>query len=175
MEQEQVNNNTEQTNENVNKNEKKIFIARVIAFVLFGAVLPFIFIAWRFDIFSVKDATSPRISLTGWGVIAIIIVFFFIRYCMSIIKRSIPFSLTYQILSGFIKVILPLILCYVVVVALQNSFGYFKQALMITICCEAVAIVINPFPKYLHDKGIEHAEGIMDLFIKKWKDKEKEE
>ena len=174
MEQEQVNTNETTQNEDLEqkKKEKKIFIARMIGFTLFGAILPFIFIAWRFDIFRVGASdVSPKISLSGWGLLGIIVVYFFIRYCMNVLKRSIPYSLTYQIVSGFIKVIMPLILVYAIVVALKNSFNVFQQALFITICCEAVAIIINPLPKYMHDKGIEHASGIMDLFIEKWKNK----
>ena len=51
---------------------KKVFIARTILFCIFGCVLPFVFIAWRFEIFS---SGGSRVSLTGWGVIGILIVF----------------------------------------------------------------------------------------------------
>ena len=82
--------------------------------------------------------------------------------------------MTYQILSGLIKVILPLILVYLVVNAIEDSIRQFKQALFIVIGCEAIAIVVNPFPKYMHDKGIEHTENLMDTFIAKWKKKDGE-
>lgn len=157
----------EQSNDELK--EKKVFIARLILFVLFGCVLPFVFIAWRYQIFG-----GTRISLTGWGFIAILIVFFFVMYCLKILKNSIPFSMTYQVLSGFIKVILPLILVLLVVNALEDSIRQFKQALIVTILCEGIAIVINPLPKYMHDKGIEKNENLMDTFITKWKAKEKE-
>lgn len=157
----------EQSNDELK--EKKVFIARLILFVLFGCVLPFVFIAWRYQIFG-----GTRISLTGWGFIAILIVFFFVMYCLKILKNSIPFSMTYQVLSGFIKVILPLILVLLVVNALEDSIRQFKQALIVTILCEGIAIVINPLPKYMHDKGIEKTENLMDTFITKWKAKEKE-
>lgn len=149
---------------------KKVFIARVILFCIFGCILPFVFIAWRFQIFS----NGGGVSLTGWGVIGILIVFFFILYCLKILKNSIPFSMTYQILSGVIKVILPLILLLLLVNALEDSIRQFKQALIIVIGCEAIAIVVNPFPKYMHDKGIEKTENLMDTFISKWKKKESE-
>lgn len=163
--------------ENVVDNEKeeikakKVFIARTILFAIFGCVLPFVFIAWRFEIFS---NGGSRVSLTGWGVIAIIIVFFFVVYCLKILKNSIPFSMTYQILSGLIKVILPLLLLLIFINALEDSIKQFKQALCIVIGCEAVAIVVNPFPKYMHDKGIEKTDNLMDTFIEKWKKKESE-
>lgn len=158
-----------ETNEN---KDKKVFIARTILFCIFGCVLPFVFIAWRFEIFS---NGGSHISLTGWGVIGILIVFFFVLYCLKILKNSIPFSMTYQILSGAIKVILPLILLLLLVNALEDSIRQFKQALIIVIGCEAIAIVVNPFPKYMHDKGIEKTENLMDTFITKWKKKESEQ
>lgn len=157
-----------ETNEN---KDKKVFIARTILFCIFGCILPFVFIAWRFEIFS---SGGSHISLTGWGIIGILIVFFFILYCLKILKNSIPFSMTYQILSGAIKVILPLILLLLLVNALEDSIRQFKQALIIVIGCEAIAIVVNPFPKYMHDKGIEKTENLMDTFIEKWKKKESE-
>ena len=159
--------NAVETNES---KDKKVFIARVILFCIFGCILPFVFIAWRFQIFS----NGGGVSLTGWGVIGILIVFFFILYCLKILKNSIPFSMTYQILSGVIKVILPLILLLLLVNALEDSIRQFKQALIIVIGCEAIAIVVNPFPKYMHDKGIEKTENLMDTFISKWKKKESE-
>ena len=157
-------------NENVKQVDKetKIFIARFILFVLTGVVLPFVFIAWRYDIFRVGNV-SPKVSLTGWGFIALIIVFCFVKYCVSVLKQTIPYSLTYQIISGFTKVILPLLLVYCAVLGIKNSIEMFQQALLITIICESVAIIVNPLPKYMHDKGIEHASGIMDLFIEKVK------
>ena len=157
-----------ETNEN---KDKKVFIARTILFCIFGCILPFVFIAWRFEIFS---NGGSHISLTGWGIIGIMIVFFFVLYCLKILKNSIPFSMTYQILSGAIKVILPLILLLLLVNALEDSIRQFKQALIIVIGCEAIAIVVNPFPKYMHDKGIEKTENLMDTFISKWKKKESE-
>ena len=160
-----------ETENNEKKKERNIFITRVIFFTLFACVLPFVFIGWRYDIFRVHNDINPRVSLTGWGFLAIIIVFLFVRYCMNILKHSIPFSMTYQVLNGIIKVILPLLLLLFVVNALENSIALFKQALVVTIICEGVAIPINPFPKFMHDKGIEYTGGLMDMFVEKLKEK----
>lgn len=154
------------TSDNKSK-ETKIFIVRVILFAIFACVLPFVFIGWRYDIFRTSNEVSPKVSLTGWGFIAILIVFFFVRYCINVIKNAIPFSMTYQIINGVLKVIMPLLLLLFVVNALENSIELFKQALVITIICEAVAIPINPFPKYMHDKGIERTETLIDMVKEK--------
>lgn len=162
-------------NEETEKNRKKeikIFVIRIVLFVLFGCVLPFIFIAWRYDIFRVEKEVSAKVSLTGWGFIAIVIAFFFFRYIYKTLKSIMPYSYAYQIINGVLKVILPLVLVYIVASGIAKSIELFKQALAITMICEIVAIFVNPFPKYLHDKGVEKTEDIMDLFVKKWKEKD---
>ena len=146
---------------------KKVFVLRAIFFTLFACIIPFVFIAWRYSIFSVKE--NPRISLTGWGFVGVIIVFFFIRYLIMVIKKSIPHSLLAQVVNGFIKVLMPLILVYVVIGALESGLYLFKQALVITIISEAIAIVINPFPQYMYEKGIEDVEGLLDIVLKRFK------
>lgn len=151
------------------KKSNALFVWRMIGFTLFACILPFVFIAWRFDIFRIHNEVSARVSLTGWGFLAVIIVFLFVRYIMGALKQAIPFSLTYQILNGAMKVILPLVCLYCVVSALENSIALFKQALFVVIICESIAIVINPIPKFMHDRGIEHINGIMDLAIEKIK------
>ena len=40
-----------ETNETNEIKDKKVFIARTILFCIFGCILPFVFIAWRFEIF----------------------------------------------------------------------------------------------------------------------------
>ena len=146
---------------------KKVFVFRAIIFSLFACIVPFVFIAWRYSIFNVNK--NPKISLTGWGFVGIIIVFFFIRYMVLVIKKSIPHSLLAQVVNGFIKVLMPLILVYVIIGALESGLYLFKQALIITIISEAIAVVINPFPQYMYEKGVEDIEGLMDLAIKKIK------
>lgn len=110
-------------------------------------------------------------SITGWGLIAIIIVFVFVKYIIHALRLSTPYSMTFQILNGIVKVILPLLILYFVVSAIQNSIAIFKSALMFTILCELVAIPINPLPKYMHDKHIEYAGGLIDMAIDKWKNR----
>ena len=146
---------------------KKSFVIRSILFSLFACIVPFVFIAWRYSIFNVKD--NPRVSLTGWGFVGIIIVFFFVRYMVLVIKKSIPHSLLAQVINGFIRVLMPLILVYVVIGAIQSSIELFKQALVITIVSEALAIVVNPFPQYMFEKGVEDVEGLLDMVLKKVK------
>ena len=147
------------------KEEKRIFITRFIAFALFGAILPFTFIAWRYEIFRAKP-----MSLTGWGFIAIIIVAFFVLYVARALKKCFPHTMMAQCIGGFCKVILPLGILLLMVDGIKDNIDAFIQALTITIVCEAIAIPINPLPKYIWEHNIEMSNLKMDTFINKWQE-----
>jgi len=135
-------------------------------FSLFAGILPFVFIAWRYQIFNVAE---PKVSLTGWGFIGVVILFLFIVYMYNVAKKIFKYSLFFQIVSGFIKVILPILVVYIVVDNIENNIHLFKQALMVVILCELVAIIVNPFPKYMYENNIENITDIIGLGIKKGK------
>ncbi len=156
--------------------EKTIFLIRVILFMLFACILPFAFIAWRFGLFSQSQGSG--VALSGWGVIGIIIVLVFVIYTLKMLRMGQPYSLFTQILSGLIKVILPLVICLLVLKAMRNNIDSMIQALICAIICEMVAIVVNPLPKWVEDNHIEKENLKASNLIKKlgewWKIKDKE-
>jgi hypothetical protein len=103
-------------------------------------------------------------SLSGWGIVGILIVFFFVKYVLKMLKTGLPFSLFTQCISGILKVILPLVCVYMLVEALKGSIDYFAQALAFTIVCEIIAIPINPLPKWLADTRTEQLNGFAKKF-----------
>ena len=148
--------------------EKKIFLARLILFTIFACVLPFSFIAWRYHIFT----TLNSVSLSGWGIIAIVIALAFIVYVARMLKRGIPYSMLTQCIGGLLKVTLPLIILYVVVNAIKNQSEIFLQALLVVIISETIAIPINPFPKWLNDNQIKKEDSYFEKLKNWWKTKD---
>lgn len=148
--------------------EKKIFLARLILFTIFACVLPFSFIAWRYHIFT----TLNSISLSGWGIIAIVIALVFIVYVARMLKRGMPYSMLTQCIGGLLKVTLPLVLLYVVVNAIKNQSEIFLQALLVVIISETIAIPINPFPKWLNDNQIKKEDSYFEKLKNWWKTKD---
>lgn len=151
--------------------EKTIFLIRFIAFVIFACALPFAFIAWRFGLFSQSQGSG--VALSGWGVVAIIVVLIFAIYVLRMLKLGQPFSLFSQIVSGLVKVILPLVICLLVLRAMKNNIDAMIQALTCTIICEMVAIVVNPLPKWVEDNHIEReslkVSALFNKFTEWWK------
>lgn len=156
--------------------EKKIFIIRFILFTIFACVLPFIFIAWRYQLFRKVDS----IALSGWGLVAIIILFVFTIYVVKSLKKGLynkrKWSMGMQIVNGLLKIVLPLLTIYFIINSIQNSIDLFKQSLIITIISEMIAIPINPLPKWEMESFREGEENKMNTFFDKakiwWKGKD---
>lgn len=125
----------------------KKFVIRFILFTLFACILPFTFIAWRYELFSKVN----EMSLTGWGIIGILIIAIFCFYVLNAIKKGMPYSMFTQIVDGIIKVEMPLILVYLLLSNIQSTIDLFLQCIVCIIICEAIAIPINPLPKWIKE------------------------
>lgn len=151
--------------------ERKIFIARAIAWALFACVLPVLFIGWRYDLFRVVS----NVQFGGWGLIAVVMIFAFLTVFARYLKSGFPeWSMTKQIVSGVAKILIPLGALLAICVSIRSSLDYFIQALSCTLMCEAIAIPLNPFPKWVWDKSQGRFESSLDYLaerIGKGKDK----
>ena len=85
---------------------KKQFWIRLGLYILFGAVFPFVFLIWRFQLFQKVSG----LSIGGWGLIGIIFVAIFFLKLMKAVRKGLPFSLGTQVLEGVCKVIFPFLI-----------------------------------------------------------------
>ena len=81
-------------------------------------------------------------------------------YCIASLKTK--YFWWKQILVGTVKVILPLIAALFVATWLADNMAIMKEVLIVIIVCEAVAIVVNPFPKWCFENNIEGLVEITD-------------
>lgn len=158
--------------EKTESNAKAIFIARLSAFVIFSTILPACFVMWRYGIFTNGEV---KLNLAGWGLICSIIVFVVARYVMGQLKAVMPWSLFSQVVTGFMNVILPLLLVYFALTSMRDSMDLLIQCVLAIALSEAVAIVVNPFPQWRHDHNVEvesktfkeRAEQFAEIWSKK--------
>lgn len=147
--------------------DKLILAVRFIAFTAFAMVIPICIVGYRYDLFT----KVSKVQLSGWGIIAIIIAFIFTKYVARMLTKAFPYSMPTQILTGFFKVIVPLLILYMFVNSIKIDFELFLSSLKYIICCEIVAIPLNPLPKMVHDANLENEEQL----FKKWFSKENKE
>lgn len=145
------------------KMSKKEFWIRFATFSVFACILPFVFIAWRYKIFRQID----KMSLTGWGIIGMIIVAVFVFYLLKMVKKGLPYSMLTQIINGVAKVILPLALLYAMLSSIKTNINMFLQCLLVVIMCEVIAIPVNPLPKWLHDEKTNNLAESLGALLKK--------
>lgn len=155
---------------------KTVFGIRLVLWATFSAILPFIFIAYRYGIFT----KNSSISLSGWGFIGIIILLIFVITLVKYLYEGMKPGLFKQCVGGFCKVILPLLILLLLVEEIRSHIELVEQALGCVIVCELVGIPLNPFPEWLEKKRVEEgrekaqtlSEVFWDTFFKKKKDHE---
>lgn len=148
---------------------KKEFWIRTSVWVVFALLVPLGFICWRYNLF----VTINNVSFSGGGILGVVLLIIFLHVLFKYINSGmVGFSYTKQILNGVAKLIVPLVSVLLVVIAVRNSLDYFIQALGVTIISETIAIPVNPFPKWVHEKTQGEYESMLDILVKKLDTKE---
>ena len=160
----------------IESHPKTTFWSRFVLWAAFSVVLPLVFIFWRFDLFK----TVAKTQISGWEIIVIVLVAAFAFTVIRYIKLAFSgrYSLIGQILGGFCKIIIPLITFLLILDSLKNSIDMMIQVMGCITVCEAVAIPLNPLPKWAYDmqkdlKAEDRKETIdylLDGFFKRKKD-----
>lgn len=134
---------------------KKEFWYRFSVYILFGLLIPATFLIWRFKLFE----KVSKVSVGGWGIVAVIFVAIFFISMLKAIRKGMPFSITTQIIEGFCKLIIPLIIACTCIYFMQDLMKEMYQFLLVLILSETVAIVVNPIPQWAHENKIEEQEN----------------
>ena len=137
------------------KSETRIFWTRFTFYVIFAWIIPAGFLIWRFNLFNKIDS----ISIGGWGVVCILFSAGFFIKLMRQVRKGLPYSLGSQILEGYMKIVIPLLATLLCIYALQEFINQLIQFLIVVIISEAIAIPLNPFPKWIHDNHLEQEEN----------------
>ena len=165
-------NKREKTEEELQKEkEQKVFVARVIIWSLFSCVIPVLFIGFRYDLFRKASA----LQLSGWGLIAVIIIFVFLYVLIKYIRAGFTeWSMLRQIVDGVVKVVLPLGAILAIAISVKNNLDIFIQALSCVMICEVIALPINPFPEWVWKKSQGRFESAVDFIADRFYNKSKE-
>lgn len=158
----------EQVENKEKNNEKTIFIVRIILWSLFACVIPVVFIGWRYSLFEKVGG----LQLSGWGLIAIIIIFVFLYVIVKYIRAGfIEWSMTKQIINGICRVVIPLGALLAICISLRNSLDIFIQALTRVLFSEIIAIPLNPFPEWVWKKSQGRFENTIDFVANRFYNK----
>ena len=143
-------------------------IWKLILFLTFSVVAPTTYLIFRFNLFS---ETKVRIGIGGLIVFGVMLgtIGALIKYYLAGMKTK--YSFLKQLLQGLLRVIMPLTLALFVVIFLSDNMSIVKEALIVLIPSELIAIIFNPFPKWCFDNNV---EGLGEIAEKIFKKKESE-
>lgn len=138
------------------KMSKKEFWIRFGIWVSLAAIAPFTYLAIAYGLFSNNGGEGK--SLSGWGVFAVVFVSIVLIYIINQTKNSLPNgSFMKQCIGGFMALI-PLIAAILIIHSVRNVLADFERFLIIVFVCEAVAVPVNPLPKWAAENNIKLAE-----------------
>lgn len=151
------------------QHKRLIFWIRLIGFILIGGLIPFIYLVIRFNLFS-KLST---LNIGGWGIIAIIFIAVFIITMLKIVKKGMQFSFATKCINGIIKVIMPLGIFLVIIYFMKDYIDELFNFIVIVLCCEMIAIPLNPLPEWANQSKENKEEKKFVKFAKSfWKEKD---
>ena len=160
----------------INDHPKTTFWTRFVLWAIFSIGLPLIFIFWRFDLFK----TVAKTQISGWEIIVIILIAAFVFTVIRYVKLAFSgrYSLMGQILGGVCKIIVPLLAFLAVLNSVKNSIEMMIQVMGCITICEAIAIPLNPLPKWAYEmqKDVKDSEKketidyLLDGLFKRKKD-----
>ena len=150
--------------------EKKEFITRLILFLLFSLVVPISYISIRCQLWTQKTTISFWFILLVIIVIGVVAVL--IKYYLDGMKTK--YSMVKQILTGVIRVILPIGIVLLLAIWYKgraewivNHTNLFIEIVSIILVSEAIAIVVNPLPKWAFENNVDGLVEITDRILHK--------
>ena len=134
--------------ESKNKNNIKIFVARLVTYIMVGFVIPFTYLVWRYNLFS----KTERLNIGGWGIIAIIFSAIFFMVLVKKAGETIENETYKQVFDGIRKIFIPLLAVTLCVYAMYDFWRQLVEFLGILTVCETVAYIVNPIPQKIKEK-----------------------
>lgn len=143
----------------------KKFWTQLVVTGFFALIAPVTYLILRYNLFQ----TTSKLQIGLWGVVVIFIVFFVLKALISFYLEGMKTKYSYlkQIVSGFSKVLFPLFVLLVILVLIKDNTVLLIESTSVIIGCEAIAIMINPLPKWAFDNNVEGLGEIIDKISKK--------
>lgn len=146
------------------KNAKKFSISRtqtfwvqMVGFVFFTFVIPIISIAWKFGLFSERDAGY---RLTGWGILATLFVSLGLFSLIKRYTKDLPHSVLKQFLDTVLYLVLPLAFSTTILYLIKDVFEEVYFVLRVFLIFIPIGALINPLPGWAQKVEDDHQRDI---------------
>ena len=144
-----------------------LFIPRLVLWIGLTFVGPILAILTKFEAFT---KVENEIKFNGWAIVISLIVAIGIFYILKYVVSAMTFNYIAQLISGFINLILWLILGLLLVNAITNYSEQLKYVLIVSIITCSLGVMVNPLPRWsYHRKNKDLAASIGKELAKRGK------
>ena len=160
-------NEEEKTEEgsSIRKMSKTEFWTRLALWVVLALVVPIVYLAIAYGLFTCKSGSS--VQLSGWGVLAVVFAAAMLIVVVMQARATLPRgTFARQCIDGALALI-PLLCAILVIHAAKANMDGFEKFLIVTFICEALAVPANPLPHWGLQNHIEFSENFIVAAIKK--------
>ena len=160
-------NEEEKTEEgsSIRKMSKTEFWTRLALWVVLALVMPIVYLAIAYGLFTCKSGSS--VQLSGWGVLAVVFAAAMLIVVVMQARATLPRgTFARQCIDGALALI-PLLCAILVIHAAKANMDGFEKFLIVTFICEALAVPANPLPHWGLQNHIELSENFIVSAIKK--------
>lgn len=156
--------NTEEET-SIRKMSKTEFWTRLAAWAVLALVVPIVYLAIAYGLFTCKNGSSTQLS--GWGVLAIVFAAVMLIVIVMQARATLPKgTFVRQCVDGVLALI-PLLCAILVIHAAKSNMDGFEKFLIVTFICEAIAVPANPLPHWGLQNHIDFSENFIVAAIKK--------
>lgn len=146
------------------KMTKAEFWIRFGVWLALAVVAPIVYLAVSYGLFTFHEEST---SLSGWGVLALVFAVSMLLYIINQAKKGMPSgSMAKQCIDGYMALI-PVFAFILLLQVIKTNVEGFQRFLIFMIICEAVAVPVNPIPKWAMQNHIDMAENFLVKTIKK--------
>jgi mannose/fructose/N-acetylgalactosamine-specific phosphotransferase system component IID len=139
------------------KNKTQTFWFRMFGFVVLTFALPVASIAWKFGLFTEREAGY---KFTGWGILAVL---FISMGLFSLIKRytkDLPHSTLKQFLDTILYVVIPLGFATTILYLIKDTFEEVYFVVRVMLIFMPIGALINPLPAWAQKVKDDHQRDI---------------
>lgn len=140
-----------------------IFWTRMLGWIVTSCVIPIVTFSVKFGLFNKTTVRTDSLgnvietqstSLNGWGIVACAVIGFTVSTILKEVITAYPqYSLAKQWLTGFRKIVLPLLIGFFVCLFINNVIQHIMFCLGTLAVCQFIAIPLNPLPKWRYEKS----------------------
>jgi hypothetical protein len=103
----------------------------------------------QYDIFTERNSLT---KVTGWGLVFLLAIAGGVFYIIKSLGEAEDNPWINGMARGVKNIILPLLLIYYLTGIIAFNLVKFNTILIVTLIAEGIALPLNPFPQYIHER-----------------------